>query len=262
MNQVTEVDKVYTKAVIEKANDADFIAVASTAATDRMNEVIAVDGWDLKNFKKNPVLLWAHDHSEMAVGIATKVWIEGQGKKASLMIKGKLHDYTEKAKALKQLVEDGIIKTMSVGFRPIDMDGNTYTKQELLEVSFVNVPANQEAIITAYKSLRSAGFATKTISDLGIPVVMLEQFDSLKKEVEELKTLVKAPPSADPVGRSSSVTRQRLSMNKVIARAADKILEGEKRGLPKENRTDLVKVIKRANDKLINSQKEQINGTH
>lgn len=260
---MNEPEKIYTKAVIEKADDTDFEAIASTAAVDRTNEIIQVDGWDLKNFKKNPVLLWAHNHDEMAVGSASKIWVEGTGKSAKLMIKGKIHDYTEKSRALKQLVKDGIIKTMSVGFKPIDMDGNTYTKQELLEVSFVNVPANQEAIITAYKSLKDAGFANKTIAELGVPVGVLETLESVQKDVQELKeTLVKAQQTVNPVGRSTSVTKQRLAMNKIIARAADKLLEGEKKGLPKSNRADLVKVIKRANEKLIVSQKEQLNGTH
>lgn len=256
-------NKIYTKATIEKAEADDFIAVASTAAEDRHGEVVSVEGWDLKSFKKNPVLLWAHDHTEMAVGVATKVWVEGTGKAAKLMIKGKIHDATEKARALKQLVKDEVIKTMSVGFRPLEMDGNTFTKQELLEVSFVNVPANQQAIISAYKSLKESGFESEVIEDLGIPVGILDTLESVQKDVRELKeTLVKVPPTTDPVGRSTSVIRQRLSMNKVIARATDKLLEGEKKGLPKSNRTDLAKVIKRANDRLIVSQKEQINGTH
>jgi hypothetical protein len=29
----------------------------------------------LKNFKKNPVLLWAHDHTIPAIGTATKIWV-------------------------------------------------------------------------------------------------------------------------------------------------------------------------------------------
>jgi HK97 family phage prohead protease len=153
-------DKKYTKATIQKGSDnADFVAVASTAAEDRHGEVVSVEGWDLKQFKNNPVLLWAHDHTEPAVGKATKVWVDKTvGKGGALMIKGKFHEFTDKAKAIKQMVEEGIIQTMSVGFRPIEMEGDTFTKQELLEVSFVNVPANPQAMISAYKSLKTSGF--------------------------------------------------------------------------------------------------------
>lgn len=260
-------DKRYTKATIEKATgDADFIAVASTAIEDRHGEVISQDGWDLKAFKKNPVLLWAHDHNEPAVGTASKVWIEGDGKNAALMIKGKFHEFTDKARAIKQMVQEGIIKTMSVGFQPIEMEGNTYVKQELHEVSFVNVPANPNAMVSAYKSLKDAGFKNKTIAELGIPVAVLEQLEELKVETSELKkdfesfkkTVVKAQVPVNPLGRSRLV-KERLSMHKVIAKAADKILEG-KNALPAQQKTDLVKVIKRANDKLIVSHKEQLHG--
>jgi len=63
------------KMVVEKAknNDADFMAVASTAALDRHGESVSVDGWNIDNFKKNPVLLWAHDHSVPAVGEVVRI---------------------------------------------------------------------------------------------------------------------------------------------------------------------------------------------
>lgn len=251
--------KHYTKAVIEKgASDDEFIAVASTASVDRHNEIVSVDGWDLKNFKKNPVLLWAHDHYEPAVGVATRTWIEGSGKTAKLMIKGKFHEYTDRAKAVKHMVQDGIIQTMSVGFKPVDMDGNTFTKQELLEVSFVNVPANPQAQVSAIKSLRDAGIEDKTISELGIPVAVYDSIEKLESEISDIKSVVKDTPSA-PQGRYNRV-KQRQSMVKAIARASDKLLEGERKGLPKEQRTRLVKVIKRASEDISRSHKGELNG--
>lgn len=255
--------KLYTKATLSKADDADFVAVASTAIEDRHGEKVSVEGWDIKNFKANPVLLWAHDHYEPAVGTASKIWIEGSGKKAALMIKGKFHEYTDRAKAIKQMVADGIIKTMSVGFKPIDMDENTYTKQELLEVSFVNVPANPQAQISAIKSLRDAGFKDKTIADLGIPVAVYDQLESLTRSVDELKEQikpgVKAQVPVNPQGRYSRSLRDRQQKAKIIAKAADKLL---KENLPQEKRVRLIKVMKRSSEMIIVSQKEQLNGTN
>src|SRR5690242_14385706 len=123
---------------IEKAKDGGFIAVASTNSTDRHGEIVDNNGWDLKAFKKDPVILWAHDHYEPAIGVSAKTWVEGVGKKAQLMIKPVFHEVTEKARAVKQLVEMGIINSLSVGFRPLESpDGVTFTKNELLEVSVV-----------------------------------------------------------------------------------------------------------------------------
>lgn len=255
--------KHYTKAEISKASrpEADFVAVASTAVEDRHGEIVSVEGWDTKAFQKNPVLLWAHDHYEMAVGKATKIWVEGTGKRAKLMIEGTIHEYTDRARALKQLVKDGVINTMSVGFRAIEMEGDTYTSQELLEVSFVNVPANPQAVISAVKSLEGAGFQKDAIADLGLPVYFLDDINQLKAEVKELKeSVVKAPiPSAAaPQGRYSRVIRERQAMAKIIVRASDKLLEANKSGLPAEQRVRLTKAIKRAGEHLIVSHKEQI----
>lgn len=257
----------YTKAEVQKANrpEADFIAVASTAVEDRHGEIVSVEGWDTKSFQKNPVLLWAHDHFEPAVGKATKVWIEGTGKRAKLMIEGVIHDYTDRARAVKQLVKDGIISTMSVGFRPIEMEGDTFTNQELLEVSFVNVPANPQAMIMAYKSLEAAGFEKDAIAELGIPVHLLEETQSLRSELEVLKakfdglTVVKAQPIAAPQGRSNRAVRESRAMTKVIARTADKLLETKSLG---SDQARLVKVMKKASERLSLSQKEQLSGTN
>lgn len=256
-------DKLLTKATIQKADISEFTAIASTAIEDRHGEIVSVEGWDLKAFKKNPVLLWAHDHNEPAIGTASKVWVEGTGKKAALMIKGKLHDYTDKAKAIKQMVEEGIIKTMSVGFKPIDMEDNTFTSQELLEVSFVNVPANPQAMIAAYKSLKDAGFENKTISELGIPVAVLDELGKLREDVDQLKTVVKAQKpletTVNPLGRTKQVQKNRLAMLKVIARATDKLYESKQ--VPISHKASL-KTIKRATEIIIVADKKDLNGSH
>jgi HK97 family phage prohead protease len=154
------IKQLLTKATIVDKDVANntFTAVASTATVDRHGEIVSVEGWNLDNFKQNPVLLWSHDHSKMAIGKATKVWIEGIGTAAKLMFTGVWQTVTEEGKAAAQLVADGILNSFSVGFLPTEMVGNTYTEQELLEISLVNVPANPDAVRLAYKSLEDAGF--------------------------------------------------------------------------------------------------------
>jgi hypothetical protein len=41
-----------------------------------MGDTIAVDGWQLANFRKNPVVLWAHDSSMMPVAKASNIRVE------------------------------------------------------------------------------------------------------------------------------------------------------------------------------------------
>src|SRR3982074_2078635 len=44
-----------------------FTFTISSATVDRMGDSIAVDGWRLDNFKRNPVVLWGHDGSMLPV---------------------------------------------------------------------------------------------------------------------------------------------------------------------------------------------------
>lgn len=135
-------------------------AIASTDSEDRMGEVIEQDGWDLANFKNNPVLLWAHDDRLPRIGLAQKLRVEKANGKSALMFEPKFNEATELSRAIKQIFEDEG-GTFSVGFMPLEMDGNTYTKAELLEISAVNVPANQDAMMLAYRTLRQRGISEK-----------------------------------------------------------------------------------------------------
>lgn len=247
----------YTEAVIEKTADGSFIAVASTNSVDRHGEIVDNNGWDLKSFKKNPVILWGHDHNEPAIGVSKKTWVEGTGKKAKLMIQPVLHDVTEKARAIKQLVEMGVIKTLSVGFKPLESpDGVTFTKNELLEVSMVNVPANADAMMMAYKGLKDAGIADETIKEVGIPVEVVDKLTAMEKDIEELKSMVKVQPH-----QSKKRSEERLSMLKVIAKSSDRLLEADKKKV-KVNKKDLIKVIKKATEIMTVAEKESLHGSN
>lgn len=245
----------YLEAIIEKADDGSFTAIASTNAVDRHGEIVDNNGWDLKAFKKNPVILWGHDHNEPAIGVSKKTWVEGAGKSAKLKIQPLLHDVTEKARAVKTLVDMGVIKTLSVGFRPLESpDGVTFTKNELLEVSMVNVPANAEAMTLAYKSLKKNGFEDETIEELGIPTEFVNEVVSLRKEVENLTELVKVQQH-----QSKKRAEKRISTQKVIAKAADSLLAADKKRDGVDRRR-LVKTIKRATELLTVAEKDNLHG--
>lgn len=254
----------YTKAEI-KQQDGKILGVASTAVQDRQGEVVSVDGWDLKNFKKAPRLLWAHDHSQPAIGKVTKTWYEGTGKSKRLMFEAVFQEVTELGRAIKQLVKDGFINTFSVGFKPLEMDGNTITKQELFEISVVNVPANPEAMMLAYKSLKSADFDSnviETIVDVDQITELDEDDPELPKpdEIQEMKAQIKKLEDQVQVAvkgltylapqRSKRITEQRLTMVKAIAKAADNLV------VQPQNKTVITaKVIKRSSEMLIREMK-------
>ncbi len=159
--------------------------VISTASMDRYNDVIDVEGWNLRNFRKNPVVLKDHRYTvDNIIGKAVNIEKRGDGLYATT----KFHD-SEVGREAMSLVESGVAKAWSVGFRSIDahhvrdgvkqkcdvckkmrekilrgrdpedvwVHGRHYTKAELLEYSLVAIPANQDVVMNAIQK----GFVTE-----------------------------------------------------------------------------------------------------
>jgi HK97 family phage prohead protease len=146
----------------------DFIA--SDETLDRYNEVIKVDGWQLDNFRKNPVIPDSHDYSSISR-------ILGRAKSVSVA-DGKLMNRVEfcldnpMGNLAFKMARGGFLKSQSVGFIPLEwVNGNapdkpdrTYTKAELLEISLVVVPANPAATIGL--ALKSGAIDRSDLSNL------------------------------------------------------------------------------------------------
>lgn len=136
--------KIYLQAELKKVEDK-LMFVASDETLDRHGDVIPIDSWDLKNYRKNPVLLINHDYSvESIVGKAGSLNLDLDTKQ--LTFEPIFHELTQTSSEAKAMVEGGYLSTVSVGFMPIwpKKDGDKI-KYELLEISFVPVPANPSA---------------------------------------------------------------------------------------------------------------------
>jgi HK97 family phage prohead protease len=132
----------YFKGYKEEDDSIEFIA--SSNAVDREGESIDPMGWDLSNIGKNLPLLWSHDARELPIGKVTEAHVEGNNLIAAVKFAHEVNDF---AKKVYDLVKAGFLNAVSVGFIPkaYDNEGNMIS-QELLELSVVNVPANQEAL--------------------------------------------------------------------------------------------------------------------
>ena len=127
-------------------------AYVSTGARDRSDEVLEPGGADMRGFKANPVVMFAHRYDQPPIGKA--LWIKKDGDGILAKIKFASTDF---AKEIFGLFKEGFMKAFSVGFIPKeweDGDGQkkarrTFTKWELLEFSAVPVPANPEALMLA-----------------------------------------------------------------------------------------------------------------
>lgn len=148
---------MFAKALIERI-EGKMVAVATDETVDRHGDSLPIDSWDLKNFKRNPVLMWGHDYSLPPVGIAKNIKIEGK----RMTFEPYFHDITQLAREVRAMYESEppILRTFSVGFLPhyekAEGDGTTRkVPLELLEISAVPIPANPSAKITE-KSLKAA----------------------------------------------------------------------------------------------------------
>lgn len=134
----------------------------STGIVDREKDTIAVAGWDLSNFLRNPVVLWGHDAASLPIGRAIDVGVEGGALKATVrFIPSDTPERGQFADAVYRLARQGFLGATSVGFQPIKWDytqdkdrgaddwfpGIDFQEQELIELSVVTVPANPEALL-------------------------------------------------------------------------------------------------------------------
>jgi len=141
----------------------------STNDLDRFSERIDPQGWDFSQFVKNPVVEWAHRYDIPAIGKIEGLVVDDKGLHGLVVFNDKSFDAF--GWSIGERVKAGVIRAGSVGFRPIEIeipskedgkDGTSliFRKQELLEFSICNVPANPFAL---------AKSATNEKSDPAIP---------------------------------------------------------------------------------------------
>ncbi len=132
--------------------------ILSDETPDRYDDVISANGWDLNNFSKNPIALFNHN-PDFPVGRWINLGVKDGGLRGHLLMAPE--GTSERHDEMRKLIEAGILKAVSVGFRPIESSprkestkgGLFYGKSELVETSVVSVPANPNALAVA-KMLR------------------------------------------------------------------------------------------------------------
>lgn len=185
----------------------------SDATVDRMGDIVNPNGWDLKNFRNNPVFLGQHNSRSAPLGLSINEFIDKDALPADkdeneckeYNLKGALvmdiffHCLTEESKEMFLLYEAGVMKTVSVGFSPKEIReitdekarvqlglgywGYLFEKQELLELSGVTIPANPNAL-----SHTGKGASDEEI-DKKIAKAVAEQMKQFSIEQPDLKAI-------------------------------------------------------------------------
>jgi len=129
--------------------------VLSDERLNRRGDIVDSAGWQLDEFKQNPIALFNHDPDRI-VGNWSNVRVEN--KELIGEFQPVAPGTSQLGDEVRLLVEQDVLRAASVGFRflksePLDPDrphrGRRYTKQVLMEVSLVSVPANPGALSKA-----------------------------------------------------------------------------------------------------------------
>ena len=137
----------------------------SAESSDRDSDILLAAGAQLDNFRKNPVVLYAHDYGGTPVAKATSIEaVPGMGLKSTIQFPQK--GLSPFADEIHGLWAGMFLNAASVGFIPNKSEprpgpngempqkgedyywpyGKIYTSWELLEFSIVPVPANADAL--------------------------------------------------------------------------------------------------------------------
>lgn len=152
---------VLHKTHAESVNGMEF--VLSDETPDRMDDIIMSGGWDLTNFKNNPIALFNHNPN-FVIGKWANLHVDPKNKQLRGHLELAPAGTSPRIDEIRKLIEADILKAVSVGFRPIErksrnekdqfgFSGSVFHKSELVETSLVAVPANPNALAVA-KSLK------------------------------------------------------------------------------------------------------------
>jgi phage head maturation protease len=134
---------------------------------DRVGDVVKASGVDLKNYKKNAVIMVYHNYQSLPVGKAIKVWYDAASEsiKAFALFLDKRVDDSGFSDTIYKYVQAGALRGASIGFKTIERYspnnpeerkqlklgkyGVLVSKSEMLEFSVCPVGMNPSAGVKA-----------------------------------------------------------------------------------------------------------------
>lgn len=193
---------------------------ASVNAPDRAGDVVPSSVWEtgMVNYLKNPIVLAYHDHDD-PVGRVVEHKVDTTG----LWVKARI---SAAATEVFNLIKDNVLTAFSVAFRVLDAEYNSITELfvikelELIEISVVSVPCNQDTLFSLSKSF----------SDDEEYKLFKSQFavkDNSAKELEKSKT--DDSKTSKEIGMDPKELQAMLdaAANNAATLAANKVIEAQ-----------------------------------
>lgn len=153
----------------EGAGDRPVVTVVGTdGSEDRHGSVINPNGWDIESYERNPVVLWGHQAADIPA-IGKTINLRRSGGQWLFDIEFATEQWRHMASNLAattyELMRDGFLNAVSVSFIPkewADREAKTipsffaenveYKRQELTEISVVNIGSNRNALQKALEA--------------------------------------------------------------------------------------------------------------
>lgn len=223
-------ENAIANAVLESAemlgeNDGDRLVryVLSTPAVGRDKHTVAPDAWQVENFLRNPVFLWAHDDTLPPIGRV--VALEADGRVLRGTVEYAPAEMNPFAETIFRLVKGKYLNAVSASWQPLEWSfsrdktrsgGIDFTKVDLLEVSQVPIPALPSALAEA----RSHGIDTgpiynwaERLLDGGGKVLVP------RDELETLRRAAKMPAAKTPTSSDKARAALKAKQERAIKRA-------------------------------------------
>ena len=209
-HKIIERKDMQTRAVFDgvtvrakNANERTATFVAATEGGVRTfsgPEHLRISGVDLKRFERNPVILDTHNRGDALSIIGKAERITQEGSELVVDVRFAKH---ERAEAIWQMVDDGFINALSVGFMPrirkeiregaieklgsqdIKGPASIVEEWELLEISVVPVPADPDALKREIENCLSPETARELIGKLSSYIERNDGMEDEKKEALE-----------------------------------------------------------------------------
>jgi hypothetical protein len=179
--------------------------VANANIVDRVQERLDPVGLDIQNYLKNRQLL-AHHSYYHPVGQVEDLMVQEDGVHFTAWIgdpaKGEL---TDMQREIRSLAAQGILRTVSVGFIPKKIKAPLFGENgelqepavieqwELLELSIVAVPCNQDSVFEVRdfsNGISNAKVITDTTNDESLNNFLIDLKNTLAQDSTEVQTLI------------------------------------------------------------------------
>jgi HK97 family phage major capsid protein/HK97 family phage prohead protease len=218
-------------ATVSVSNDRTCKFILSDDSVDRYGDIIVQSGWDLRAYRRNPVVLFGHnpDDAECVIGKCLDIGVVGRQLVGTVQFASH-----PQAQLVYNLVNAGFINSTSVGFIPIkytaapgNSGGMIFQECELLEISIVPIPANANCVALG-KRLGMNEMFVRSFMERGSTSTTADRIERAKIVQNDIRGSFKSfGEFAATIARDAIVGRHRNEHDPRLIRAAAGASEGD-----------------------------------